>query len=359
MDFRSFRYITSLLLILVTMSGCSIRLVTKGTEDKRLRSLPHRDLSEMSLNITSSPEDPNSKIISQINNSKIELLNPCRIKYDSLYFDLIGLVAVKGTLPPNDKKYTVLLDTGHPGCAILNSLTILDNDFSICPLGESDVHSSYMGFCELPSLQLGQALITNPPCIYLQQQWEVQIFGLPIWQQRGVLLGLGSLKDFSYITFDNIHKEIELSATEKFIPDKIYRWDHYPFEIKDGQLIVSIPIEGKNCPLMFDTCGRYGLIVAQDFLERLPIKSKPEDIRDSTFQSGFLGQLPCKRTTIKKLNMGSLCIKNAETLILPEDSPYIETAYSISMKFFKKHVVVLDFKSNSMWIKKQNNDFVR
>ncbi len=348
------RKLLSIILLLLGLGithGCSVRLATMSIEDERLRSLPHRDFSEMPLKITTSKEDPNKTTIRPVNNSIIELPNVCRMKYQSFYFNYIGLVAVTGTLP-NDKRYTVFLDTGHPGYVITNSLTVLENNLAICPLAESTVHSSYRGFCELPSLQLGQAVITDPPCVYLQQQWEVRLLGLPIWQQRGFLLGLSLLKDFSYIEFDNIKKEVELSVAKAFESDKSELWDSYPLEIKNGRLMVKMPVEGHTFNLMFDSCGRYGMVVGQDFFEKLPLEVSSEKIRDSKFQSGFLGELPCQRTKIKELNIGNVTVNSAEILILPEDSPYVEAPISISMKFFKKTIVVLDFKSGLMWIKK-------
>ena len=340
-----------LLLGLGITPGCSVKLATLNAEDERLRSLPHRDFSEMPLKITKSEEDPNKTTIWHVNNSIVRLPNPCRMKYQPFYFDWIGLIAVTGTLP-NNKEYTAFLDTGHPGYVVTNSLTVLENNLAICPIGESAVHSSYMGFCELPSLQLGQVVITDPPCVYLQQQWEVRLLGLPIWQQRGVLLGLGLLKEFSYIRFDNIEKEVELSVTRVFEPDESELWDSYPLEIRNARLMVEMPVEGQDFNLMFDTCGRYGMVIGPDFRGKMPLKVNAEKIRDSKFQSGFLGELPCKRAIINELNIGNVMAKNTEILILPEDSPYMQAANSISMKFFKKNIVVLDFESGTMWIRK-------
>ena len=113
-----------------------------------------------------------------------------------------------------------------------------------------------------------------------------------------------------------------------------------------------MPVDGQFFPLMFDSCGRYGMVVKQDFFERLPLKAISGKIRDSKFQSGFLGELPCQRTKVKELNIGNIKVKNAEILILPDESRYTEVASSISMKFFRKTVVVLDFKSELMWVKK-------
>lgn len=340
-----------LLLIMgvVIIPGCSVGLITMSNADKRLESLPHRDVSEMPVEITRDKEDPNKANLKLINNSTIELPNPSRMKYESFYFDLIRLVAVTGQLP-NGEKYTTFLDTAYSDYVLVNSLVVLENELAIYPLGISNWFPSYMGLCELPSLQMGQAIIKNPPCMYIQQQWEVKLLGLPIWQQKGFLLGLGILKDFSYIEFNNVKKEVEFSATKIFEPDNPDIWDGYPLEIRDRRLMVKIPIDGKTLHLMFDTCGRYGMVARSDIWEQLPPKVRSGKIRDSRFQTGFFGELPCKRTKVKKLAIGNIKVKNAEIIILPEDSLY--GGNYISMEFFKNTTVVLDFKNRLLWIKK-------
>ena len=348
---RKIIFSSLLVLLLFFSAGCSVRLATLNGPDERLQSLPHRDLGEMSLRITKSKEDPNRITISDIDTSKIELAKPCWIKYQSFYFDFIDIIAVPGTLP-NGKKYSVLLDTGHPGYALTNSLTVLENNLVICPLGKVDELSSYMGFCQLPSLQLGQAVIADPPCSYLQQQWEVRLLGMPVWQQKGVLLGISLLKNFSYIVFDNVERQVEFALNEVFVPDKAGQWDSYPINIQKGRLMVNMPIEGENFDLMFDSCGRSGMVAGPAFREELSLKVNSGKIRDSKFQSGFLGELPCQRTKIKRLKIANLTVNNAEVLILPKESPYSVVAKSISMKYFNKTVVVLDFKQNLMWVKK-------
>ncbi len=346
-------FVNFLFFTLIILPGCSVKLVTMGSEDKRLNFLPRRDINEMSLTVTKSDKDPNRVEIWHINNSKIQLSKPCRIRYESFYFDFIDLIAVPGTLP-NGKKYTILLDTGHQAYAIINSFTMQENNLPFCPLDEIKEIKSYIGFCELSSIQLGQAVIKNPPCAYFQQQWEVRLVGLPIWQQRGVLLGLGLLKEFSYILFDNVKKEVELSLSETFEPAGREKWDSYKFEIKKNYLIVNLPVEGQNFEMMFDSCGRYGMVLNSNFWETLSPKLNYGKIKDNEFQSGFRGELPCRRTKIKRLHIGNTIAKDAEVLILPEDSPYMDVAHSvsISMKYFKKTVVVLDFKNRLMWIKK-------
>ena len=343
-------------LFLCLLTGCSVGLVRTSDPFKELQYAPRLDPNEGPVKITKSEEEPNTIIINwHWDKGGINLTSPSRVKYQTFYFDFIDIIAVPGTLP-NGKTYSIWLDTGYRGVALTNGLTILENDLPIYPLGKDPWISAHTGICYLSFFQIGQTTITNPPCEYLQQQWEVRLLGLPIWQQKGVIVGLALLKDFGYIAFNNIKKEVEFSPVGPFEPDNHQYWNSYPLKIEKGRLIVNIPIEDQNFSLMFDTCGRYGMVLGPDMWEKLPARVKTAKTRESKFVSGFLGQLPCHRARIKKLKIANLTVNNADILILEQDNPYLEAAISISMKYFKNTVVVLDFERKLMWVRKNGTD---
>ena len=346
----------SLGLFLCSLLGCSVELIRTSDSAKELEYARRLNPNEGPVKITKSKGEPNTIIINWgWNTGGIELSKPCRVKYQTFYFDFIDLIVVPGTLP-NGKTYSIWLDTGYRGYALTNSLTIIENDLAIYPLGKESWTSTREGICHLPSLQIGQVTIKNPPCEYLQLQWEVRLIGLPIWQQKGVLIGLNLLKGFGHIVFDNTKKEVEFAPSIPFEPDDPKRWDSYSFKIEKRLLMVDIPVEDQNSHLMFDTCGRYGMVVTSDTWEKLPMRLKTVKVKERKFFSGFLGELSCYKTKIKNLKIGNQVVKNAEIIILPEDSPYLSTVNSISMKYFKKTVVVLDFKRNLMWVKHRGID---
>ena len=74
-------------------------------------------------------------------------------------------------------------------------------------------------------------------------------------------------------------------------------------------------------------------------------------VRKGKFPMGFFGWLPCKKAKIPKLDIAGFAVKNADVIIQNIDSETMFESY-ISMKYFKKTVVVLDFKRKLMWIKK-------
>ncbi|AQT66954.1 hypothetical protein STSP2_00092 [Anaerohalosphaera lusitana] len=344
-----FRHLIRLLLIMtVTMAaGCTIRLEKTAVKDQKLLSLPQIN----SNGYEKTSDDANSTSFKQLDYSEIRLPEPTRIGYESFYFDHINLIAVPGRLF-NGREYSVLLDTGFPGYVLTNSLTVLENKLSVLPLGEADWYSAHMGVCEVPALYIGSAEIVEPPCMYVQMQWEVKVVGLPVWRQKGFLIGLGMLRNFSYVGFDNVSEEVELSAADAFEPDTPADWDSYPLKISDDKLFVEMPFYGRTMELMFDTCGRYGMIVGEKGFETLGLDKGSVDIRKTTFRSGFLGELPCRKARIKNLEIANLKIPSAELIILPENSPYMEAENSISMKFFRNTTVVLDFANERMWVRK-------
>ena len=342
-------------LFLCLLPGCSIGLARTDDPAKELQHARYLDPNNGPVKISTSKEDPN-KVEFHFSKWDVDLAKPCKVECQKFYFDWLNMIVVPGALP-NGKIYSIWLDTGYPGSALTNGLTILENDLAIHPLGQESRTSTYVGFCYLPSLKIGQVIITNPPCRYIQQQWEVRVLNLPVWQQKGVLIGLGLMKHFGYILFDNVRKEVEFAPADFFFQtDESGSWENYSFEIKNEKIVVSMLIENKNFPVAFDTCGSYGMVVNFDTWEKLAKNIKNTKVKKSKFYSGFLGELPCYKARIKKLKIGNRVVKNAEVIILPEDSPYFSTGITLSMKYFKNTVVVLDFERNLMWVKNNGTD---
>ena len=339
-----------ILFLFIYMSGCSVELSKMKVEDERLMLLPQRKLDEMEIEVKKLEGDPNKVNIRSLDNSRIELDGRCRLNYEEFYFDLIRVVSVKGGIE-SGREYTVFLDTGYSGYMLTNSLTVLENRLAVCPLGSSDIYP-YFGFCVVDKFKIGEAVISEPPCLYLQQQWELKLLGLTVWQQRGFLCGLGLLSKFNYMVFDNVIKKVEFSLEESFEPGEGTNWEEYKMFIEDERLVVEMPVNGIDTEMMFDTCGRYGMVVKDSGVQEYDFLAdiESEDIRESSFLGGFHGVMNCERVRLETLRVGDIDVKNAEVLILPSDSLYTECGIIISMEFFKDCSVVLDFENGLMWV---------
>lgn len=342
-----------LTLVCLFGGGCSVRLVS----EENLKDNPNVRLIESDERavVLKFEKDGERKIISVIYTGRsVELEKPCRVRYEGFYWDFLDLIAVPARLP-NGKIYTAWIDTGYGGSVMTNGITIIENDLAICPLGQN-LRKEFVGICHLPRLEIGQAIIINPPCKYLQIHWQWDVLGLHLWKQKGVVVGLKLLRRFSYVSFDNINKEMELSLEEPFEPKQANKWQSYPLKIEkdesgDSRLMVDIPVGGENLHIMFDTCGRYGMVVGPELCKKISAKGGKVKVRKSRLATGFLGWVECRRAKVAQLDVAGTEIKNAEVIILDKDSPYLAGEGYISMKYFEKSVVVLDFERNLMWIK--------
>lgn len=273
------------------------------------------------------------------------LKEPCRVKYRPYYVYTHPTAIVTGQIP-RGKKYPVLIDSGFPSFIWVSDKIILENNLPIYPI--KGIPST--GFCHLPFLKLGKVTLRNPLCMYRQQHLELQVFGIPIWREKWIIVSLGIMKDFRYILLDGVQREVELSAEQSFAPIEPNNWSQYRFTIEEDSLMVDIPIEGEDVHIAFDTCCSYGLTVRSKLWAKLSERVKVRGARDYKKLSGLAGWIPCKKMLIPKLAVGNKVIKNAEVLVLPEDKHFKMSSH-LGMKFFKNTVVVLDFERNLMWVK--------
>ena len=290
--------------------------------------------------------------------NEIILSQPMQVKYQNFYFDFLDMIAVTGQLT-NGKKYTVWIDTGYGLYILTNGITIRKNDLAIFPIGKTG-DGKFVGICHLPELQIGQVKFMNPHCQYLQLHWEWNVLGLPLWRQQGFVIGLRQLESFSYLMFDNINKELDFSLKKSFEPNEPANWCSYPIALEkvdskgvsgELQLMVDIPMAGENIHIMFDTCGRYGIVTGPELWQKFSDKFENIKLRKDKFPSGFWGWLPCRKGNIPEFDICNRTIKNTDIIILDEDSPYLFGQGYISMKLFKNTVVVLDFKQKLLWVK--------
>jgi len=339
-------------LLLCLLSGCTAHLV-KSADPAHLNDLPRIDPNTGPIRFVISEEDPNAREI-HFPKCVIHLSSPCTVAYAESYFNL-GLIAVGAKLP-NGRTYITLLDTGIPLHVAVNPLTMKENNLSTFHLGKETWSSANAGFCYLPHLEIGPMVIDKPPCWYLQMRWEIRFLGVPVWRQRAVLIGLGLLKAFGHITFDNVAGHVVFAPEGPFEPNEPQNWHSYPLEVKDNGLTVTMPVEGEDIEMAFDTCGRDGMVVDVNTWEKLPERIRTSRTRRSTFLSGFLGKLPCRRARIRNLHLGHKVVPKADIKILPGDSPFAKAPDYISMKYFRDTAVVLDFAGGRMWVRKNGAD---
>jgi hypothetical protein len=332
--------------------GCSVDLVRPANPAKELAGVCRSDLNDGPIKIERSEDDPNTFIISFID-SAMALSKPCRVDYVDFYFDLTHQIAVRGTMA-NGKEYPVLVDTGFPGGVLTNDLTVLDSNLCIVPFGKDTFNGWQTGFCHIPLLKIGEITLKNPLAEYIQQHWQFKVLGIPLWRQKGLLIGMAIIRQYGYLLFDNVEREVEFSPSGPFEPENVSEWDSYPIDVNErsNRLNVRLPIQGHDYRLMFDTCGHHGMVALPDLWSVLSDNLGDVKVKESSYYSGFHGKMGGgHKAAVRNLEVANLKVKKADILILPEDNKFTNCSY-ISMKYFKKTSVALDFQNGLMWVKK-------
>jgi len=288
--------------------------------------------------------------------------NLCRVKYHPLYSKNHPVV-VEGMLD-KDKKYPVILDTGASPDLFVNDVHIKENNLVTQPLKYNNKSGGW-GTCHLPELNIGEITLSNWPCYYRRQHAELKMFGLTLAKDKAIIVGLPTLQEFKYITFDGIKKEVEFSPEKAFEAKEPAIWEKYPLTIEEflggnAYLFVKITIAGEEIELQLDTGSGNGLAIKEEHWERMRQKiqtsasaAEPNiKLKQGRELYPYIGSLECKKTIIPKLEVGDRTIKNAKVSIFPEDSPLLENCEGlIGMQYFRDTVMVLDFERNLMWLK--------
>ncbi len=339
--------LTALLPCLPYLIGCSfvpIRYMLVDVNSNK--ELPLIDINDGPLKMTLE-----GNTIAINTRPVIDLEKPCKIKYDSLPFEGCNII-VAGQLAKN-YRCRVLIDTGCPVLSMLNYNIVQENNLPVYPI---EGLSPSSGVCYLPYLQIGRATVRDVSCLYMNRQWELQFFGVPVNKPRVVLFGLLLMREFRYILFDGVHKELTLSAKQSFRPPKDGQWLQYPFKIEEDtiqnlRLMVDFPIEGKNYHIALDTGASETLIVDMGFFDEfsknIKVKAKKQNLKQINYITGWYD---CQKVVLPELNFGHGKIKNAQIIIRPDDIAFKYPNF-VGMQCFKDTVFVLDFERELLWVK--------
>jgi len=275
------------------------------------------------------------------------------MKYRDLSFQLSSKVATRIQLD-DGHRYWALIDTGYPGDLYVNDAVVRDCNLAVYPLGEHPQTGCSLGVCEVPSLRIGPVTVANPLCWYEQRQWQFRVLGQPLYRDRTVLIGLRFLRVFSYVQFDNARREILFGLYDALEPKDSSQWVSLPFVLEetDGaiRMMVDVQVGEHTVHVEFDTGGaRPGLILQDGVWQELGGRAGIAT-RHASYQFGWL---PCRRVTIPEVRVGSLVLKGRSGSILAPNSPFLEGLDgSLSLDYFKKTAVVLDFRKRLIWIRR-------
>lgn len=348
------------------MAGCSIypfRYMVVNTESLENRADIHLiDPNDGPYSIEVILRNDGSRDYFWEIDSQIEQTKPCRIKYHGLY-STSRFMVVEGRVGNGGKSYPVVLDTGASQSIFIKDTHVLDNKLPIYPMqtNKANLNGYNLGLCHLPKLQIGNVALVDWPCLYLERHTKLELFGLSITKDDlkddTIIVGLPALREFKYILFDNIRKEVEFSYNELFEPGEPDLWEQYPFSIEEDFrgntfLFVNIPICGEEIELQLDTGSGRGLAIRQELWEKMCEKIQNVKLKNGRDLYPYIGRLLCKRGIIGELEVGDRTVKNAEISVFPNDSPLVEDCQGLlGMQCFRDTLIVLDFESKLMWVK--------
>jgi hypothetical protein len=290
---------------------------------------------------------------------------PCKIKYhelNSLYRNII----VEGNLGINARKYPVVLDTGSSQPVVLNAALVRKNnlpvyDSEIC---NTDFNGKQLGTCHLSRLDIGEVILEKWPCIYFESNSGLNLFGIPIasstYGKDNIILGLPLLREFKYVIFDDINKEAELSYHKSFEPHNTEIWKKYPISIEEdfhgnAFLFVRLSVAGYETELQLDTGSGKGMAIGERLWNEFNKNLEKIKLKEGKDIYPYIGNLPCKKGEISRLEFGNRTINNAEISVFSDDCPLLDGCEGlVGMQYFSNTVFVLDFEHDLMWLREDD-----
>jgi len=281
-----------------------------------------------------------------------------RVKYHSLY-STSRFMVVEGRLGTGSKKYPVVLDTGASQPIFVKDTHILENKLPICHIETAKYGpDGQPGLCKLTKLCIGDVVLANWPTLYLDGHMQLEFFGFPVAKDNSIIVGLPALREFKYIVFDSIRREVEFSNDKEFKPEQCGLWERYSLSIEEdfhgnSFLFVKIPIAEDVMELQLDTGSGKGLAVREELWERIREKiSEKVRLRNGRDLYPYIGDLPCRQGVVREIRVGSRTVRDADVSVFPNDSPLMNQCDGLlGMQWFGDTVIVLDFEGMQMWVK--------
>ena len=356
-----------LAILIFPMCGCSYRPVNTPDlrNDSRIRLIDPNTNNAPFVIEQSEVSDPNTdktQVVSSLEWKPVGI-SPIRkndrtfsAKYESLGFHLFSNVIIPVKMP-SGQTYPAVLDTGCAFQVYINDAVAKDCGLAVFPGGKYPETGSLYGLCEIPSMEFARIRIMNPMCYYDQREWQFKVLGVPLYRRKNVLIGLDLMRAFAYILFENVKQEVVFGLHDVFKPDDPSQWVSHPFVLEkirdERRMMIDISLNGSTIHVQFDTGGsKPGLILTDTAWRRLKdsVEGRGKAAMHQSYQYGWL---PCHRFVLPEVHIGQITLRDTKVDVLPDDSPLAKDFDGIlSLDYFKKTSVVLDFKQNLIWINK-------
>lgn len=264
----------------------------------------------------------------------------------------------------NGKTYPVILDTGaNLDAIIVQDIHIRENDLPVYPLTKSSGPESKMSLCAIEKLTLGDFHLNYYTGVSWGQHVELKLLGIiPLGRSADICFPLPLMSRFKYFKFDTPAKQVQFSAKKSFIPQSEDSWNRFPLTVESkvsdhGKQFVFIDMEvnGERIRPLLDTGAGLGLMFNNHLWDKIKDSFEETKRKDFNFvlPFHFEGNKPkCTNITVKDLHMGDIKMSGVEITVLPETKSWKKTDCIIGMGYFREKIVVLDFESSTLWVKK-------
>lgn len=286
--------------------------------------------------------------------SRIEQAKTCRVKYHNLW-NTARFMVIEGSIGQQKKTYPLILDTGASQAIFVKNKHIKDEKLPVYPIKTAHFKGFDFGLCHLPELRIADISLVDWPCFYLKRR---DFLSLLRNEDNAIILGLPALREFKYVFFDSIDKEVEFSTDKPFETENEQLWLKYPLSIEEdfqgnAFLFVQIPVAGTSIEVQFDTGNGNGLAVTEQIWEQIRKSIPKVSLTKVTQLYPYIGRLKCRRGSIPEFNFAGRIIENANVSIFPDENILLEECGALlGMQYFRDTIIVLDFELNLLWIRK-------
>lgn len=177
----------------------------------------------------------------------------------------------------------------------------------------------------------------------LLQSYSETLAGILVRSIPLNIMGMRTLRAFSYVTIDAPKNEVEIGFHAPYTPG--HGETSFNFEIHKDCPRVALRIGGQTIRALFDTGCSSALSLNQNDLQKIPRQSYAKGLRRSQKSMGIAGLETSLRGTLEEVAVGPIRLAPVEFDATAADSDSL-----LGWGAFRNRRIVLDFKHNKVWV---------
>jgi len=297
-------------------------------------------------------KDPNNFKI-KWKTSKIHISKPVKLNLVGTDIPVVMGSCWNGKKDSVRPEYPVTIDTGYSGCLLVDDAIVKGAELGYYPRGFNK--GGVVGMCHLCQLKLGNITFVHPVCSVRNGHFAKRVGKKEAQISHDILLGIKLLKEFKYVLINSPSKYAEFSV-KSFDPNDDTLWDEFPMVVETRNnnvvLLVTVPVNGKEFMMQFDTGAGATLHIASsfwnEFSESLDYKG-PKSCRLRRINGFAKGEY----YIVKKLEFAGQVFRDVQVMIdVSKEEPLRNTDIMLGMRFFHKRVIVMDFENGLLKVSK-------